>query len=101
MRMPIPFALAASLFAGAARADALDDAIERMMQSRQVPGLALVVVKDGEIIRERGYGLANVELGVPVTPDTVFPPRRCRGCSRQNGFHLSRHRRNTSAVRQG
>lgn len=72
MRMPIPFALAASLFAGAARADALDDAIERMMQSRQVPGLALVVVKDGEIIRERGYGLANVELGVPVTPDTVF-----------------------------
>lgn len=72
MRMPIPFALAASLFAGAARADALDDAIERMMQSRQVPGLALVVVKDGKIIRERGYGLANVELGVPVTPDTVF-----------------------------
>ncbi|KFI09018.1 hypothetical protein JN27_00745 [Massilia sp. BSC265] len=62
----------AGLFAGTARADAIDDAIERMMQSRQVPGLAVVVVKDGKIVREKGYGVANVELGVPVTPDTVF-----------------------------
>lgn len=72
MRMSIPFVLMAGLCAGTVRADALDDAIERMMQSRQVPGLALVVVKDGKIVREQGYGLANVELGVPVTPDTVF-----------------------------
>ncbi|MDK6077874.1 serine hydrolase domain-containing protein [Massilia varians] len=72
MRMSIPFVLMAGLCAGTVRADAIDDAIERMMRSRQVPGLALVVVKDGKIVRERGYGLANVEHGVPVTPDTVF-----------------------------
>lgn len=72
MRMPIPFALMACLATTTVRADALDDAIQREMQRRQVPGLAVVVVKDGKIVREQGYGLANVEHGVPVTPDTVF-----------------------------
>lgn len=75
MHLSIPLAAIAtiaSLAAGTVRADAIDDAVERMMQSRQVPGLALVVVKDGKIVREKAYGLANVELGVPVTPDTVF-----------------------------
>lgn len=72
MRFSIPFAVMAGLVAGTVRADVLDDAIQREMQRRQVPGVALVVVKDGRIVREQGYGLANVEHGVPVTPDTVF-----------------------------
>lgn len=36
------------------------------------PGCALAVVRDGQVIHERGYGTANLELGVPVTPSTVF-----------------------------
>lgn len=36
------------------------------------PGCALAVVKDGEIIYSRGYGMANLELGIPITPKTVF-----------------------------
>jgi D-alanyl-D-alanine carboxypeptidase len=72
MRMSISIVLLAAFSAGTVRADALDAAIERMMLARQVPGLAVVVVKDGKIVRERGYGLANVEHRVPVTPDTVF-----------------------------
>jgi len=72
MRIVIPFAVMAGLLAGAARADALDEAIEREMKRRQIPGVAVAVIKDGRIVRERGYGLANVEHGVPVTPDTVF-----------------------------
>jgi CubicO group peptidase (beta-lactamase class C family) len=36
------------------------------------PGAAIAVVKDGEIILERGYGLANLEYDVPITPATVF-----------------------------
>lgn len=55
-----------------ARADRLDEAIEREMARRHVPGLAVVVLKDGRLVRERGYGLANVEHGVKVTPSTVF-----------------------------
>jgi CubicO group peptidase (beta-lactamase class C family) len=36
------------------------------------PGCALAVIKDGEIVYEQSYGLANLELDVPVTPATVF-----------------------------
>ena len=36
------------------------------------PGLAIAVVKDGKVILERGYGYANLEHGVRITPATVF-----------------------------
>jgi len=55
-----------------ARADALDDAIERELARRHVPGAAVVVLQHGKIVCERSYGLANVEHKVPVTPHTMF-----------------------------
>jgi CubicO group peptidase (beta-lactamase class C family) len=36
------------------------------------PGCALAIVKDGEIIYKRGYGMANLENKVPITPESVF-----------------------------
>lgn len=36
------------------------------------PGCALGVVRDGRLEYARGYGLASIELGVPITPATVF-----------------------------
>jgi CubicO group peptidase (beta-lactamase class C family) len=36
------------------------------------PGCAVAVVKEGQIVYKQGYGLANVELGVPNLPSTVF-----------------------------
>lgn len=36
------------------------------------PGAAVLVLRDGEIILRKGYGLANVELGVPIAPEMVF-----------------------------
>lgn len=36
------------------------------------PGCALAIIKDGQIIYKRGYGMANLELSVPITPATVF-----------------------------
>jgi len=36
------------------------------------PGCAIAVVKDHEIVYNQGYGLANLEYGVPNTPDTIF-----------------------------
>lgn len=36
------------------------------------PGCATGVYRDGKLVLSRGYGLANVELGVPITPATVF-----------------------------
>jgi len=36
------------------------------------PGASVSVIRDGDIIYSRGYGGAQLELGVPVTPATVF-----------------------------
>ncbi|MFI5380330.1 MAG: serine hydrolase domain-containing protein [Tepidisphaerales bacterium] len=56
----------------AAQADATDAYIQSEMQRQHIPGLSLVVVRDGHIVRAKGYGLANVELNVPATPETVY-----------------------------
>lgn len=54
------------------RADTVDQYIKTQMQQEKIPGLSLVVIKDGKIIKSAGYGLANVELNVPATPSTVY-----------------------------
>jgi CubicO group peptidase (beta-lactamase class C family) len=51
--------------------DRIDAIFERYAEPGS-PGCALAVIKDGEIVHEQGYGLANLELDVPVTPATVF-----------------------------
>ena len=60
------------LAAGNARADRLDDAIRAEMERRHIPGVGILVIKDGKIVREKGYGFANIEHQVPVGPKTVF-----------------------------
>jgi len=42
------------------------------MSKRQIPGLALLVVRDGKTVKQKGYGFSNVELQVPVKPETLF-----------------------------
>ncbi len=41
-------------------------------RERRVPGLAVAVVRDGEIRLSHGLGVASVELEVPVTEHSVF-----------------------------
>src|SRR5215218_277568 len=36
------------------------------------PGAAALVMRDGKVVLRKGYGMANLELGVPVSPDMVF-----------------------------
>ena len=42
------------------------------MRREQVPGLALGVFRGGRLLLAKGYGYANVEHRVPVTPQTIF-----------------------------
>jgi CubicO group peptidase (beta-lactamase class C family) len=53
----------------AARADA---AIRDEMARQHVPGVAVAIVRGGAVAKVQGYGLANVEHQVPVTPETIF-----------------------------
>jgi CubicO group peptidase (beta-lactamase class C family) len=61
-----------SSFFAHAQSDAVDAYVKSEMQKRKIPGLALLVVRDGKIVKAQGYGFANVELQVPVKPETVF-----------------------------
>ena len=36
------------------------------------PGAAVLIVHDGETVLRKGYGMANLELGVPIRPEMVF-----------------------------
>jgi CubicO group peptidase (beta-lactamase class C family) len=36
------------------------------------PGCALGVIKDGKLIYKKGYGMANLEHDIPISPTTVF-----------------------------
>ena len=49
------------------------DAFVRAERERQkVPGVAVAIVRGGEVVKAQGYGLANVEHQVPAKPGTVF-----------------------------
>lgn len=48
------------------------DEICLVPENTATPGSAVLVVKDGKIILNKGYGLANLEHKIPNTPHTVF-----------------------------
>ena len=50
----------------------VDSYLKAEMQRQRIPGVSVAVVKDGQIVLAKGYGLANVELQVPVKPETIF-----------------------------
>jgi CubicO group peptidase (beta-lactamase class C family) len=55
-----------------AAVDRVDQYIQSEMADQHIPGLAVGVYRDGQIIKAKGYGLANVELKVLVKPETIF-----------------------------
>jgi CubicO group peptidase (beta-lactamase class C family) len=63
------------VFVSSAIADKKTDAVDKLFSQwdkKDSPGCALAVVKDGKIIYKQGYGLANLELNIPITPQSVF-----------------------------
>jgi len=70
-----PFTVQRSVEPSAAAASALegfDDFVRGAMKSWGVPGLAIAIVKDGQVVLAKGYGLRHLETNLPVTPDTIF-----------------------------
>jgi CubicO group peptidase (beta-lactamase class C family) len=52
--------------------DILVEQLEQQRQTLHVPGMAIAVVKDDEVILTHGFGIASVEEETPVTPETIF-----------------------------
>src|ERR1700676_3759976 len=50
----------------------IDAFVKAEMQREHVPGVAVGIYSRGKILLAKGYGMANVELSVPVKPETIF-----------------------------
>jgi CubicO group peptidase (beta-lactamase class C family) len=50
----------------------LDREIERVFRQSDLPGLAVGVVMDQELVYAQGFGVANLETGGEITPRTLF-----------------------------
>jgi len=51
---------------------AVSEYVKTEMLRQHIPGLSLLVVKDGKIVLAEGFGLANVELQVAARPETIY-----------------------------
>jgi D-alanyl-D-alanine carboxypeptidase len=58
--------------AGIAAADRISDFVNSYLKNNQIPGCAVMVRHEGRVVLCQGYGIANVESGVRVKPETVF-----------------------------
>ena len=54
-----------------------DQFVSQTMEEWKVPGLALVIVKDGQVILSKGYGFRDVEKKLKVTSKTLFAIGSC------------------------
>nr|WP_314547659.1 serine hydrolase domain-containing protein [uncultured Massilia sp.] len=52
-------------------AETIDAELTRLFPAN-LPGAAVLVMKDGVTLLDKGYGLANIELQVPIQPGHVF-----------------------------
>ena len=50
----------------------VDDLVRSVMRKNHIPGLAIGIIHEGNTLVLRGYGEADRENSVPVTPDTIF-----------------------------
>jgi D-alanyl-D-alanine carboxypeptidase len=51
----------------------LDDRVRGIMERQHIPGMAVVVIKDGRVQELKGYGVTDITTKQLVTPDTKFP----------------------------
>ena len=52
--------------------DSIDNYINKGMKDWNIPGLAIVIVKDGQVVLMKGYGVRNIETKEPVDENTLF-----------------------------
>jgi D-alanyl-D-alanine carboxypeptidase len=51
----------------------LDRRVNQIMTKQHIPGMAVVVIQNGQVQAIKGYGVADIDTKQPVTADTKFP----------------------------
>lgn len=54
------------------RLESFASELERLRVENHIPGMAIAIVKDDALVFTRGFGMADVEHEIPVTPETRF-----------------------------
>jgi CubicO group peptidase (beta-lactamase class C family) len=54
------------------RFEQLNTILEDIMFRWDIPGLGVGLVEEGHIVHAQGYGVQNLETGIPVTPESLF-----------------------------
>ncbi|MCJ7465308.1 MAG: beta-lactamase family protein [Maribacter sp.] len=52
--------------------DGIDSLVKTHMSNRHIPGLAIAIVKKGQVIKKSHYGVSNIETGTLVNENSVF-----------------------------
>ena len=68
MKKIVPL-IALLVFSFEVYADAFNDAVDEIfssIDSSSAPGCSVGVIENGELVHKAGYGLANMELGIPL-----------------------------------
>ena len=55
-----------------AKRTAMENVVSKFMAASQAPGVAVAAVVNGEEVWSEGFGMADLENNVPVTPQTLF-----------------------------
>lgn len=50
----------------------IDKLVESTLKAFDVPGIAVGIIKDGELIHSKGYGVRSLDNGKPVDENTLF-----------------------------
>ena len=66
------FASVLALVPDACATDPAADFVNGYLKKKQIPGCAVMVRHEGKVVLSEGYGMASLEHGIRVTPQTVF-----------------------------
>ncbi|MDF2382549.1 beta-lactamase family protein [Nostoc ellipsosporum NOK] len=50
----------------------VDKYVKKEMRELGIPGMAVAVIRDGKVLHQQTYGIANIEYKLPVTSGTTF-----------------------------
>lgn len=71
------FVLHCLAFSSLAAINDLDSIVNHALDTFNIPGVAIGVVVDGEIVLSKGYGYRNLDKQLPVTENTLFAIGSC------------------------
>jgi CubicO group peptidase (beta-lactamase class C family) len=71
--LPFSLALISSVSAQeVSKPDSIDFFLQSQMQRLHIPALQVAIVSAGKIVKDKSYGIANLENNIPATDQTIF-----------------------------